>query len=315
MKMNTFVSKICCIGFLCLLQSQLIMSQIQKVSQGNIQLFAQFPSRFVTARNVEVWLPNGYSSKQKYAVLYMHDGQMLFDSTQTWNHQAWEVEETLQKLIDKGEIPPCIVVGIWNAGKERHQDYFPQRPFENLPLTQQDSLYKAKRSNEEAVFAGKIQSNQYLQFLVKELKPFIDSTFSTYKDRSHTFIAGASMGGLISMYAMCEYPKVFGGAACISTHWPGIFHSENNPIPAAFMTYLDTHLPSPKRHKFYFDFGTETLDAMYEPYQNQVDSIMKHNHYKAKSWMTRKFEGENHSEVAWKKRFSLPVLFLMGKSS
>ena len=78
------------------------------------------------------------------------------------------------------------------------------------------------------VFSGKIQSDNYLKFLVKELKPFIDSSFSTLKDQQNTFIAGSSMGGLISMYAICEYPLVFGGAACLSTHWPGIFTMINN---------------------------------------------------------------------------------------
>ena len=84
------------------------------------------------------------------------------------------------------------------------------------------------------MFPVPVQSDAYLKFLVTELKPFIDSTFSVATDRSNTFIAGSSMGGLISMYAVCEYPAVFGGAACLSTHWPGIFTAENNPIPEAF---------------------------------------------------------------------------------
>ena len=77
-------------------------------------------------------------------------------------------------------------------------------------------------------------SDNYLKFLVTELKPFIDKKYSVYKDMNHTFIAGSSMGGLISMYAICEYPRVFGGAACMSTHWPGIFSAEGNPVPDAF---------------------------------------------------------------------------------
>jgi hypothetical protein len=121
------------------------------------------------------------------------------------------------------------------------------------------------------------------------------------------------MGGLISMYAICEYPAVFGGAACLSTHWPGIFQVENNPIPNAFYRYLKKNLPNPKNHKIYFDFGTATLDALYEPLQNEVDLIMKQKGFSTKNWITKKFEGENHSEIAWQKRLHIPFEFLLGK--
>ena len=151
----------------------------------------------------------------------------------------------------------------------------------------------------------------YLQFLVTEVKPFIDKTFSTKKDQKNTFVAGSSMGGLISMYAICEYPKVFGGAACLSTHWPGTFSSNNNPIPNAFVAYLKKKLPNPKDHKIYFDYGDQTLDAMYKPLQEKVDVVMKAKGFTNKNWETKFFPGENHSEVAWAKRLDIPLLFLL----
>ena len=132
-----------------------------------------------------------------------------------------------------------------------------------------------------------------------------------HKNKKHTFIAGSSMGGLISLYAICEYPKVFGGAACLSTHWPGVFYTDKNPIPEQFFKYLKKKLPNPNNHKIYFDFGTATLDAMYEPYQIEVDKIMKQKGYTSKSWITKKFEGEDHSEVAWAKRLHIPLVFLL----
>ena len=153
--------------------------------------------------------------------------------------------------------------------------YFPQKPFESLTQIQRDTvtaqLQKAGRTKD--IF--KPYSDLYLQFLVTEVKPFIDKTFSTKKDQKNTFVAGSSMGGLISMYAICEYPKVFGGAACLSTHWPGTFSSDNNPIPNAFVAYLKKKLPNPKDHKIYFDYGDQTLDAMYKPLQEKVDVVMK----------------------------------------
>jgi predicted alpha/beta superfamily hydrolase len=124
---------------------------------------------------------------------------------------------------------------------------------------------------------------------------------------------GSSMGGLISMYAICEYPKVFGSAGCMSTHWPGIFTTVDNPIPAVFLDYLDKHLPSPKDHKLYFDYGSATLDAMYKPYQTKADSIMRAHGYADKNWITREFPGDDHSEKSWNRRLAIPLTFLLGE--
>ena len=289
----------------------LSFSQQVKVASGRVQRLENFNSRYVASRNVDIWLPAGYSAGKKYAVLYMHDGQMLFDSTSNWNHQEWCVDETAGMLMKKKKIRACIVIGIWNNGKLRHSEYFPQKPLESLTKSQQDSVYSSTRNGKEALFNGEVQSDNYLRFIVKELKPFIDSAFSTYKDRSNTFIAGSSMGGLISIYAICEYPEVFGGAACLSTHWPVTLTLEKNPVPAAFMNYLKSHLPDPSVHKIYFDHGDQTLDSLYKPFQRQADAIMKERGYTSKNWMSREFPGENHSEKAWAKRLAIPLKFLM----
>jgi len=297
-----------------LLVSQFVFSQsIPKVVSGTLHRIENFKSNYVTVRNIDVWLPDNYSTSKKYAVLYMHDGQMLFDAETTWNKQAWDVDDVLSKLTKEKRIQEVIVVGVASDSQTRHIDYFPQKPFESLAQTQQDSIYNANRSNGQSVFHnGKINSDNYLKFLVEELKPMIDKTYSVYTDQKHTFIAGSSMGGLISMYAICEYPKVFGGAICMSTHWPGIFSLEHNPIPGAFFKYLKKHLPNPKNHKIYFDYGTETLDALYVTLQPQVDEIMQSKGFTATNWMTQKFEDADHSEKSWNKRLSIPMQFLLG---
>jgi enterochelin esterase-like enzyme len=288
-------------------------AQLPQVSSGRLVRHASFSSKFVTSRNVDVWLPDGYDGKKPFDVLYMHDGQMLYDSNTTWNKTDWQVDETLSKLLASKKIRPCIVVGVWNGGVTRHPDYFPQKPFGSMSSIEKDTvtaqLQRARRTQE--VFHP--NSDNYLQFLVKELKPFIDSAYKTNSGQAHTFVAGSSMGGLISMYAICEYPEVFGGAACLSTHWPGVFTMENNPVPAAFFNYLKTHLPSPRNHKIYFDYGDQTLDALYPPLQRQADAIMKAKGYDSKNWKTVFFEGQNHSEQAWASRFDIPILFLLGK--
>lgn len=289
-------------------------AQQPSVVSGKIERHAQFLSRYISSRNVDVWLPDDYSTSKKYNVLYMHDGQMLFDAATTWNKQAWDVDDVVTDLLKNNKINDLIVVGIWNGGESRHADYFPQKPFMGMSDSAREMIYAAGRTNGAGVFNNyKVRSDNYLLFVVKELKPFIDSAYSTYKDREHTFIAGSSMGGLISLYAICEYPDVFGGAACLSTHWPGIFSMENNPVPAAFYKYMEIALPDPATHKIYFDYGDATLDALYPPLQQQADERMKKRGYSTKNWLTKYFPGENHSEIAWNKRLHIPLTFLLGK--
>ena len=301
--------------FLLFIANTLFAQTLPKVSTGTLERIENLSSKYVTARNIDVWLPENYSASKKYAVVYMHDGQMLYDAETTWNKQAWEVDAIMGKLLQENKIQDVIVVGIWNGGVTRHIDYFPQKPFESLPKGQQDSIYNANRSNGQSVFNnGKINSDNYLKFIVKELKPIIDNKYSVYTDKAHTFVAGSSMGGLISLYAICEYPKIFGGAACLSTHWPGIFALEHNPIPDAFFSYMKKYLPNPKGHTIYFDYGTATLDAMYQTLQPKADAIMKSKGFDSTNWITRKFEEDDHSEKSWSNRFAIPMEFLLGKN-
>ena len=285
---------------------------IPTVTRGHIERLSSFKSNFVSRRHIDVWLPNSYNSKNSYPVLYIHDGQMLFDAAITWNKQSWQVAETMDSLINEQRIQACIVVGIWNVSDERHSDYFPQKPFNMLPQTYLDEMQKKIEQNDpRALFAKSINSDNYLQFITKELKPRIDQTYATQANKESTFVAGSSMGGLISLYALCEYPDVFSGAACLSTHWVGTLTSKQNPIPDTFIRYLDKHLPPANRHQIYFDYGTETLDALYEPHQKRVDELMRSKGYTETNWQTLRFEGDDHSERSWRKRLHYPLTFLL----
>ena len=284
-----------------------------KVTSGKIERFQNFKSQYVDDRNIDVWLPDGYSKDEKYAVLYMHDGQMLFDAESTWNKQSWEVDETVAKLNAEGKTKKFIVVGIMNNGLKRHAEYFPQKPYRKLTDEQKqfvsDTLLKLKKIDQ----TFEPNSDNYLKFLVTELKPFIDSNFSTLTDKDNTFIAGSSMGGLISLYAICEYPEVFGGAACLSSHWTGIYQLENNPIPEQFYTYLRSNLPNPKTHRIYFDYGDQTLDSLYPTLQQKVDLIMTAKGFTENNWITKFFPGKDHSESSWRERLHIPLEFLLKK--
>lgn len=276
-----------------------VSAQTPNVSSGKLVEYLNFNSKNIGSRNVRVWLPDNYDPRQKYQVIYANDGQMLWDANTTWNRQEWKLDEVLSELSKNRKVKPTIVVAIDNAGANRHSEYFPQKPFERLSKKVQDSLYTLNRNQNQSLFVSKVYSDKYLKFLVDELKPFVDRNYSTYKDSRHIFIMGSSMGGLISMYAATEYPEVFGGAIAMSTHWPGVFTSENNSIPLAFQNYLKENLKTRGKTKYYFDFGTETLDAMYEPYQMEVDQIMRSKKYTKRNWQTLKFAGEDHSEKSW----------------
>lgn len=282
-----------------------LFGQIPKVKVGSIVHYEQFPSQFVANRNIDVWLPEAYDGKKKMDVLYMHDGQMLFDSSITWNKQSWEIQIGMDSLMQKRFINHCIIVGIWNIPKRR-QEYFPEKVFNSINQPLRDSIQKD--------IGGAPNSDAYLHFIVKELKPFIDSAYKTNSTRAHTYIGGSSMGGLISLYALCEYPQQFSGAICLSTHWPGSVYRNTKEVPEAFANYVSQFLPKANKHRFYFDYGTLGKDAWYDYGQELIDLQMINKKYSHKNWITRKFEGADHTEKAWKNRIALPFQFMLGKN-
>lgn len=265
---------------------------------GRLIRHMDFPSRHVPARPVDVWLPPGYDAARPYPVLYMHDGQNLFDPALAYGGVTWGVAEALTQLIAGQAVPPTIIVGIWNGKERRWQEYLPQRPFAAPHGAQ------ALAALAPEWLSGPPDSDAYLRFLVTEVKPFIDHTYATRPEREHTFIMGSSMGGLISLYALCAYPHLFAGAGCVSTHWPAV----DGVLPE-----LMALLPEPGRYRLYFDFGTEELDAQYEPFQQQADALIAAMGYsQGEDWVTHKFPGANHSEQAWQQRVHIPLTFLLG---
>lgn len=297
--------------FLVLFSHFIVLAQLPETDAGNLIHHENFSSKYVPSRTLSVWLPKDYAEGKKYAVLYMHDGQMLFDSNITWNKQEWGVDEVMDSLIFRGEIRETIVVGIWNIPERRHQEYFPQKPFENLNDIDKIFVQGALKAAGRTQNTFQPDSDNYLKFLVTEVKPFIDNNYFTLTNFENTYIAGSSMGGLISLYALCEYPNIFGGTACISTHWPGIFQVDNNPIPDAFLHYMKKQLPKPGKHKIYFDYGTATLDALYPTLQINVDQLMIQLGFDENNWKTLEFKGAEHSENAWKSRLNNPLKFLL----
>jgi predicted alpha/beta superfamily hydrolase len=267
------------------------------MAPGIFNHYKPFPSKLIPPRQVDVWLPEIISKTKsmRYPVIYMHDGQNLFDPKTAFIGVDWGIHETLDRLVKENLVRPAIVVGVWSA-TARGREYGPGKAILKYATKEERSLFLKH--------FGKPISDDYLKFIVKELKPFIDTKYPTQPDSPNTFIMGSSFGGLISLYALCEYPDVFSGAGCLSTHWPA--------ARGAMIPYLAMRLPGPEKHRVYFDFGTEALDAQYEPYQRQVDNVMRLRGYQeGANWATQKFDGEEHSERAWRKRVHIPLEFLL----
>ena len=279
------------------------------VSSGRLERYEAFPSKYIQPRNVSVWLPEGYVKGDSCCVVYMHDGQMLFDATTSWNRQEWHIDEIVSRMIASDSIRPCIVVGIDNT-KQRLSEYYPSKTIRYVAPD-------AREGKSENAILG----DAYLRFLVEEVKPFVDEHYKPLTTREHTFLMGSSMGGLISLYGLCEYPQVFGGAACLSSHLsmihlpigdPGVW-GNSEAWAKGFCDYLSEHLPSANSCLVYMDHGTEAIDADYGPYQEQVDRVFRQKGWDAAHFQTLVFEGHSHKESDWARRLDQPLYFLLGK--
>lgn len=159
---------------------------------GTVERLAPIESKHVAARYVDVWLPPSYATRKsrRYPVVYVHDGQNLFDPASSFIGVDWGIDETMTRLIAEKKIPEAIIVAIWNTPK-RLTEYMPQKPLETLKEADLDDMFKSVRREP--------LGDAYLRYLVTELKPAIDTRYRTQPDRAHTSIMGSSMGGLISL--------------------------------------------------------------------------------------------------------------------
>lgn len=273
--------------------------------QDSVIYWSNFSSRYVSARNVEVWLPAGYhaDTKQAYKVLVVHDGQNVFNPNTAFTGIDWGVDETLGALVATGKCAPTVVVAVWNSGNSRSAEYLPNVP--GLIGVNEDATRRIRMVSQ----ADSAWSDNYLRFLTQELLPQVQRSFHVSGSLDDTFIMGSSMGGLISLYAVTKYPLVFGGAACLSTHW-----APTTTPSDVFLKYLDANMPSAVRHKFYFDYGDAGKDSTYRAEQVRVDSVfLRHGYFDGANYVSRYFPGADHNEAAWRARVDKPLLFLLRK--
>ena len=278
--------------------------------EGSLVHYKDFPSKLIRPRPVDIWFPEDYDagSNDRYPVVYMHDGQMIFhhaDSSLAGMDVFWNPDKVMTRLINNNAVRPAIIVSIWMADwteGARGEELMPQKA-----VTEEVWKNMQKHNPKWQAKAGVevLSSDKYLKFIVTELKPFIDETYLTLTDRPNTFVMGSSMGGLISAYAIAEYPDVFGGAACLSTDW--------TIGDGAVARWFGDHWPAPGRNRIYYDYGTEGFEAYYEPYQLQMNEVLREKGYTdGDDFMTQRFEGADHSPKSWNARLHVPLKFLLG---
>jgi len=257
------------------------------------------------SRNIYVCLPPGYfnSGERHYPVLYMHDGQQIFDSNLS-NHGGWKVDSTLEKLVNDGAIEPIIIVGIENT-RNRNEEYIGYSAY-----------YGFKDRDEEFVMRVQEYSKGYEDFVVNTLKPFIDSHYRTLPNRENTSIAGSSFGAGASLYIGFRNNKTFGKVGAFSG---GNFSNDNTnyPIINNFSVYpyiINMIIPGVEDMKVYIDCGGQDIDNIFLPRTvSMYNALIRQGYVEGRNLYYQIDENAGHNEREWAKRFPDFLKFMFSK--
>jgi predicted alpha/beta superfamily hydrolase len=255
---------------------------------GNIQCHRQFPSRTLgNRRDILVYLPPGYRRfrRQQYPVLYLQDGQNVFDAATAFAGMEWGVDETAQRLIRRRLIEPVIIVAVANTGPDRIHEYAPTRGVIDT---------KGKRKKRSRGLARK-----YAKFLIQELKPFIDSKYRTKPEAEFTGLGGSSLGALLTMTLGLWFPNVFTRLAVLS---PSVWWDDDVIVRGVLA--LEKKLPL----KIWLDTGS--AEPGWERARNLCAALIDRGWNLYDDLEYHEFEGADHSEAAWAARVDPVLRFL-----
>ena len=288
-----------------------------KVSAGHVdRLTIIGETGFGDTPTVWVWRPPSYeqSPKRAYPVLYMHDGQNLFDASLTNYGKEWGMDEAITRMAARGDLREWIVVGI-RSPEQRYLALFPEQVARFLSPTMIQSFSGV--AGVKRIGKNGFKGDEYLKWLVGRVKPAVDQHYRTLPGPEDTAVMGSSMGGLMSLYALTEYPEIFGQAAAISIHLPlGDPEKTSDAdryranVMAAWAAYLRTSKLDPSKNRLYMDYGTATLDRHYAPYFADFDAMIAAAGWTGPTYETRRFTGAAHDEDAWRERIDIPLAFL-----
>jgi len=259
---------------------------------GDLRLH-EFRSRiFRNTRYLRVWLPPGYDDAQNasrtYPVFYLNDGQNLFEAISAFGGVEWGVDETADRLIRQGAVPPMIVVGIDNTGKDRLREYVPYRSFHPKML--------------------RVQGRHYPDFLMKEVMPFVESTYRIAPGPENTGLGGSSLGALIALYTAIARPGVIGKLLLES---PSLWVASRQAIK-------DSRVVRIWPERIFLAAGTAEASTP-ERSRSVVDDVRELAAILRRAVLSEKRlrmvikDGASHTEAAWAERFPETLQFLFGE--
>lgn len=253
---------------------------------GEFRLHANFHSNNLdNSRNVIIYLPPDYDKQEarRFPVLYLNDGQNLFDSATAFNGQEWGVDETAQRLILKGMIEPLIIVGIYNTGEKRIDEYAPTVD------------PRQKRGG---------KADLYGRFIVEELKPFIDQNYRTMAGPEFTGLGGSSLGGLLSLYLGLKHPRVFSKLMIMS---PSVWWDYG-----MILRFVE-RLPAKPTTRIWLDIGSK--EGKFTPgYVRTLRDLLVSQGWRLDADLKfTEIRGGQHNESAWSKRVEPALRFLFPK--
>jgi len=258
---------------------------------GDLRVHRDLPSEALGGgRTVYVFLPPGYDDdpQVRFPVLYMHDGQNLFDAATSFIGVEWGVDETVARLVAAGEMEPVIVVGIENGGERRAAEYTP--------------MSDRRRGGGEA--------DRYAQFLLNELKPFVDATYRTLPDGEHTGVMGSSLGGVVSFYLAWEHPGAFLRVGAMSTafSWGDgalVDFVSERPAPRGVRVWMD--MGTAEDHSDTDGDGVPDLIALH---RRMRDALVAQGLEPGRALAFVEDDGARHDERAWAARLPAALRFL-----
>jgi enterochelin esterase-like enzyme len=252
------------------------------VSSGQLRKHEQFRSRFLrNQRDLMVYLPPGYDEQpwRHFPVLYLHDGQNLFDGTTSFiPGQDWHVGQTADTAISNGEVEPLIIVGMYNT-KARIREYTP---------TWVPKL-------------GGGRADRYAKFLIQEVKPFVEGEYRVLAGPQHTGIGGSSLGGLVSLYLGLKHSSIFGRIAALS---PSVWWNQRIMLRFAASAAVNP------RPRIWLDIGTREGPRIVQDVEHFRDVLIRKGWQLGVDLHYERVEGAEHNELAWALRVAPFLRFL-----
>jgi predicted alpha/beta superfamily hydrolase len=260
---------------------------------GDLRIHELQSRIFRNTRFLRVWLPPGYddpvNASRRYPVFYLNDGQNLFEASSSFLGVEWQVDETGDRLIREGVVPPMIFVGIDNTGRERIREYMPHRSMQPLIM--------------------RVRGQRYPDFLMKEVMPFMTRNYRVASGPENTGLGGSSLGALISLFTVIARPGIFGRLLLES---PSLWASNRQII-------RDSRQVKRWPERIFLAMGTAEAGRP-ERNQSMVDDtrelagIFRRSGLDDKRLMLVIDEGAPHHESAWARRFPQALAFLFGRS-